>query len=139
MLRRYAAWTYERERRVNRSLVALHEGKRALRNRTLAMGALGVAVIVGNLLTATGTRGPWPLAIALGVGAGLLVARAGLSYMMRAHAYRDGWLSGRSAIYASLTEAMRRNIGPDEWIRAELERDWHVIASALPPDVRGEE
>lgn len=57
----------------------------------------------------------------------LLIGRMFLARMIRARAYRNGWLDGRRQMIASMTEAMRRDFTLEEWIQGELERDTEVM------------
>lgn len=66
-------------------------------------------------------------AIAVGAGMGLAVARASSATLGRARAYRSGWLEGRSAMVGALSEAMRRGLTPEEWLRSQLEADLALL------------
>jgi len=64
----------------------------------------------------------------------LLFALALLSFVRaRRYAYRHGWLRGRSEMLASLDEGMRRGMGYQDWVLAELERDG-IRITFTPPD-----
>lgn len=57
----------------------------------------------------------------------LLIARTMLARMIRARAYRNGWLDGRRHMVASMAEAMQREFTIEEWLEGELERDTEVL------------
>jgi hypothetical protein len=44
--------------------------------------------------------------------------------LMRANAYADGWLQGRHGLMDSWREARQRGLDPDEWMNAEIEREF---------------
>ena len=45
----------------------------------------------------------------------------------RALAYRRGWLDGRANLRSSMYEATLRDMTPEEWMNAELDRDARAL------------
>jgi hypothetical protein len=72
------------------------------------------------------TRGTW-FGIAGGVLIGLQLGRASIGGIRRASAYRSGWLSGRQAMVAAMAEAYQRGMTLEQWLTAELSRDYAVL------------
>ena len=63
-------------------------------------------------------------------------AGSGASAMlMRANAYRSGWMDGRVAMLGSMSEAIRRNMEIGAWVQAEIERDAAMIAASTGAEV----
>lgn len=48
--------------------------------------------------------------------------------------YNSGWLNGRIAMFASLSEARQRGLHPIEWMIAEAERDGFEVSFIEDPD-----
>lgn len=57
----------------------------------------------------------------------LLLGRTLLARLVRARAYRNGWLDGRRQMIGSMTEAMRREMTIEQWLESEMERDHQVM------------
>lgn len=63
-----------------------------------------------------------------------------LSAAVGAHyAYNRGWLAGRSTMISALVEAQRRDLGLDDWLRGEFERDAIGMAKLLRDKGRANE
>lgn len=56
----------------------------------------------------------------------LLIGRTLLARMVRARAYRNGWLDGRRQMVGSMAEAVQRGFTIEEWLEGEIERDIQV-------------
>jgi hypothetical protein len=101
-------------------------------SRRLAAGAavyflLGLGAVFG-LIWLGGT----PLGAVAALVAGHIVGRCATARLRAASAYRIGWLQGRTAMVGALTEAMRRDMHPVDWLRAEAERDAAILGMKLP-------
>jgi hypothetical protein len=73
----------------------------------------------------------WPsglATIALGIIIGWNVLGATIGRIMT---YRNGWVDGRLAMAATLTEAARRGMSPAEWLASEMART--VAVFGVPP------
>jgi hypothetical protein len=78
--------------------------------------------------------GTW-LGVVCGIAVGLQLGRTALLGVRRQMTYRAGWVHGRGAMIASLTEALRRGMTMDEWVSREAVRDLAMIGEHVDPDV----
>jgi hypothetical protein len=84
---------------------------------------IAVCSLAAGMVAMCLTRGLY--VTALGFGLAGLVALANNWFVVHwaGLAYRVGWLSGRTALFESMSEAMRRKMTMPEWLEAEFERD----------------
>lgn len=72
------------------------------------------------------------------VMAGLFLLMLGFDGLMRPAlfraAYNRGWMDGRIAMIASLSEAQQRRMHPMEWLIAEAERDGFTVTVHTEPN-----
>lgn len=104
------------QQRDMRSLVAGEH--RWLLVRGFALFGLGIVA----LTTMTINGDSWWQMAASGYLGGL-VGIVALGGLRRATAYRSGWLEGREAMIAALSESLRRGMTPQEWLVSEYTRD----------------
>lgn len=117
------SWSLDRAHRTERSYVT----QETERLRWITVGELllfGLTVASVWIIQATG---PSWITVLCGVLVGLQVGRAGLVSTRRAMAYRSGWLDGRTAFVSAMGEAQRRGMRPQDWLAAELARDYAVL------------
>lgn len=94
--------------------------------RDAVLAVVGLGALVGEDMLPE----PWRTVAGLLVGA--FVAFGLFSATRRAVSYRSGWLSGRSAMIGSMSEAMGRDMSLEEWLHAELARDAVVMGVPAP-------
>lgn len=124
----------KRSQKRERSFVDAPQRARRLMLRDAILAVLALAVVMTHDLADS-----W-LGTLLSIIFGGLVGVGLMSATRRAMSYRSGWLDGRMAFVNSLSEAMRRDMTPDEWLAAELARDYAVMgfpAQPPPPDNGG--
>jgi hypothetical protein len=86
------------------------------------------------LWTSPGSWGDVLAGLVLAVLAGGSV----VSWLRAKMAYRAGWLDGRAQMVAALSETMRRGYSLEEWLEAELERDFRVIGARADEEDNGD-
>lgn len=76
--------------------------------------------------------------VTIGIGFGILLATLGLLGMFRPYRdrwqYNAGWMSGRTALVRSMSEAQARGMHPVEWLVAEAERDGFRVKVTPAPE-----
>ena len=114
----------------NRDMVALV----ARENRWFGVRtAVSLTVSLVALWFAMNTASWWSVLAAGWLG--LCLGRLVLVTLRRAAAYRSGWVDGRTAMVAALSESMRRGMSPEDWLRAEYVRDMAMLGVG-PEDLR---
>jgi hypothetical protein len=116
-------WSIDRAHRTERSYVT-GETRRLW---WISVGELALFVVTILALVAVQGLAPGWTTLACSLLVGLQVGRLGLISTRRAMAYRSGWLDGRTAFVAAMSEAQRRRMSPGDWLAAELARDYAVL------------
>jgi hypothetical protein len=116
-------WSNDRARRTERSYVA----GEIIRLRWITVAELALFLVTVLAIFGLSWLDPGWLTAACSVLVGLQVGRAGIVSMRRATGYRSGWLDGRVALVRSMNEARQRGMTPQEWLEAELVRDYAVL------------
>lgn len=128
-LGRIGDWAVDRARRTDAMLVA-----RDQRHRRWVVAfdltLFTVAVVGTGLMPATGA--PWQVRLVAGFVVGVEVGRCAVIGVRRAHAYRTGWLAGRSQMLWAMAEAQRRGMTQVEWLEGELARDYAALGLERP-------
>lgn len=137
MIDKLATKLAQRTTQNERALIESHERARRLMLRESALFVLALVAVFFRPIS----DGPLWLWIPASLLVGCLVGWGALSGTRRAFAFRNGWLDGRAQMIGALSEAMKRGLTLDEWIRSELARDSAAlgITIELPDDdERGE-
>jgi hypothetical protein len=122
-----------------RSFVDDPQRARKLLRRDIALAVLALtSIIVANgAIDIEPLQGLATAIVGAFVGVGLFVG------MQRATAYRRGWLAGRGQMIGSMSEAFHRGMSLDQWVQAELTRDFAVMGiepkHRLDDDIDGEQ
>ena len=116
-------WSIDRARRTERSYVA----GEARRLWWITVGELALFVVTIAAMLALQLSSSIVVTMASSLLVGLQVGRAGIVSMRRASAFRTGWLDGRVAFVHAMAEAQRRGMTPQEWLEAELVRDYATL------------
>lgn len=130
-IERVAVYLALRRNELDKTLVQRPHRARWLFARSLAVF---LAVLAGWAVYVW-SSGDQPLPhVLLGVVLGGYLGTTALGTLSRPMAYRSGWLDGRATMVAALSEAQRRGLSPDDWLRGQWEADAAVlgISPALP-------
>lgn len=93
----------------------------------LRTSAIFLTLLIALVIQAW-VQAPW-YAEAVEVTLTLLALWATLSLTRQLFAYRNGWIDGRAAMLDSWLEANARGMDYQDWVKAEISRDFMVMGA----------